>query len=143
MEQFKRTLKFRMAMLGVLLIACCGLFAFSMESGERLPDFLRGFQAGVASGMCAVAVIWLVKFGRVIQDETRLRIQYNKETDERMKAINAKAGMPLLWVTSVLMILVGMVGAYWEPMIFYTLVPAGVFQILASRIVALVYCRIM
>ena len=143
MERYKRTLKFRMAMLGVLLIACCGLLAFSMESGGKLPDFLRGFQAGVASGMCAAAVVWLVKFGRIIQDETRLRIQYNKETDERMKAINAKAGMPMIWVTSVLMILAGMVGGYWHPMIFYTLVTAGAFQLVASRIVALVYCKLM
>ena len=47
-----------------------------------------------------------------------LKIQYNKENDERMKAIKAKAGMPMLLITSIVMIIVGVIAGYFNFTIF-------------------------
>ena len=145
MEAYKHTLKIRMTLLAGLVTACCGLLAYSMNEAavQNLPDFLRGFQTGAASGMGIAALVWLIKYGQVLRDPKRLQLQYIKETDERLKAINARAGMPLIWITSVVLILAGMVGGYWHPMIFYSLIPAGALQLVASRAVALVYGKII
>lgn len=145
MERFKRTLKIRMTLLAALEIAACGLMAygFAGEAAKALDDFMLGFQAGISSGLAVAALILLVWYGRILLDPRRLRLQYNKEMDERMRAINAKAGMPILWVTSVLMILAGMAGGYWHPMIFYALIPAGALQLAASITVIAVYSKIM
>ncbi len=145
MEEYKRTLKCRMVLLGLLAAACCVLLGYSLSgaAAHRLPDFQRGFQTGVACGMGGVSVVWVVWYVWVLRDPKRLRLQYNKEMDERMKAISAKAGMPMIWVTSVLMILAGMVGGYWHSMVFYTLVAAGTFQLIAAKAVVLVYCKLM
>ena len=120
MEAYRQTLKVRLALLAALEIAAFVLLAYSLdaEAARKLPDFLRGFQSGLASGIGIAALVFLVRFGWILQDPKRLRLQYIKETDERNKAIRAKAGMPLLWVTSVGMILAGMIGGYWNPMIF-------------------------
>ena len=144
MEHFKKSLKIRIALLALLALAAGTLMVFSLSGGGRgLPDFLRGYQLGFASALTGAAVFLVFWYGWMLQNPERLRLQYNKENDERMKAIQAKAGFPMLYITSVLMLLAGMAGAYWRPIVFYVLVLAGTLQLFASIMVIIVYSKRM
>ena len=59
-----------------------------------------------------------------------LREAYLKETDERMILIRSKAGMPALLITSVIMIFAGIIAGYFNIIVFYSLLAAGVCQLL-------------
>ena len=87
----------------------------------------------------ALALVDLVKLNRAVNDETRLRMLYNKEHDERMKAIRSKAGMPLIAVTSVLLIIAAIIAGYINITVFYTLIIAVATQLSVSAVVKL-YC---
>lgn len=144
MKRFKRSLKIRIGLLALLALTAGGVTAFSLcGGGQALPGFIRGFQLGFAAALTGAGACMAVWYSRLLTDPERLQLRYNKEMDERMKAIRAKAGMPMLNVTSLLMIVVGMVGSYWRPMTFCILVLAGTFQLLASMTVMAVYLKIM
>jgi hypothetical protein len=79
----------------------------------------------------------------MLRDEKKLKLQFNKEKDERLKAIRAKAGMPILLVTSVLMIIAGVIAGYFNATIFVTLIIAAVGQMIISGFVKMIYMRKM
>ena len=101
--------------------------------GAHLPEHRRilggglGPRRGIAVGALA------------INDETKLKILYNKEHDERMKTIRSKAGMPLIAITSMLMVIAAIVAGYFNIVVFYTLVIAVAAQLSVSAMVKL-YC---
>jgi len=70
-------------------------------------------------------------------------LEFNKENDERLKAIKAKAGLPMVLVTSVLMIIAGVIAAYFNATVFIVLIVAAVCQMMISGIVKLIYMRKM
>lgn len=144
MGAYKQSLKIRIGLLALLALSAGGVTAFSLSGGGRaLPGFIRGYQLGFASSLAGAAVALALWYGWLLQNPKRLQLEYHKEKDERMKAIKAKAGMPMIWVASVLMILAGMAGAYWSPVAFGVLVLAGTLQLFASIAVMAVYSKIM
>jgi len=81
----------------------------------------------------------IIKLSLAINDETKLKILYNKEHDERLKTIRSKAGMPIIAITSVLMIIAAIIAGYFNIVVFYTLVIAVAAQLSVSAMVKL-YC---
>jgi hypothetical protein len=79
----------------------------------------------------------------VLDDEQKLKKQYYKENDERMKAVKAKAGLPAVWVYSALMIVAGMIVGYFNELIFITLIAAAVVQLLLASVIQLIYQKIL
>ena len=123
MEKYKKTVITRIILLGVLVAIGIGTGLFDVFwAQEHLDSFLFSFQCGSSVAMSLVAAIWLCRYRIILRDETKLQLQYNKENDERMKTIKAKAGLPVVLILSVILILVGMVVGYFNLSIFYTLV---------------------
>lgn len=150
METFKTKVKRRIFTdAGLMLLAVAlGIFSIiSMSSqaddGTMAEGFLAGFQFGLIMSIGALALVDLVKLRRAVNDETRLRMLYNKEHDERLKAIRSKAGQPLLTVTSVLMVIAAIIAGYFNFTVFFTLVVAVLAQLAVSAGVKLVCLKKM
>ena len=145
MEQYKRTLKRRIILLDLLALAAVvigvvdALRVFDTEKDSTVFCFL----CGLAIGIALVSLWRMMGYAAAVRDETKLRMAYNRENDERIKSIRAKAGMPMLLVTSVLMLLVGMIAGFFNLTIFYTLTAAAGCQLVLGCIMKFIYMKIM
>lgn len=147
MEKFRTTIKRRIVIssgmaLVTLVLGCYSIYSISisdLSNATHSDGFVAGFQFGLIVSIFALSVIDIIKLSRAIKDETKLKVLYNKEHDERMKAIRSKAGMPLIAITSVLMTMAAIIAGYFNIIVFYTLVIAVIGQLSISVAVKL-YC---
>lgn len=145
MEKYRKTIKKRMILCGILAAVSVGLGIFHQSEFFDLVSFatrneaVAGFQAGLLSGFGILALFLLYKYGIAIKDETKIKMLYNKEHDERQNLIRQKAGMPLLMITSCIMIFAGIIAGYFNEIIFYTLVLAAMIQLTLGAMVK-IYC---
>ncbi|KAF5089377.1 hypothetical protein LNN31_00730 [Acetobacterium wieringae] len=147
MEKFKRTVKRRITISSGMALLALVLGAYSIYSiitadistATHSDGFVAGFQFGLIVSILVLSVIDIIKLSLTIKDETKLKLLYNKEHDERMKAIRSKAGMPLIAVTSVLLIIAAIIAGYINITVFYTLIIAVATQLSVSAVVKL-YC---
>ena len=132
MEKFRRTIKTRMALLAVMILFSVALCIYDVFfAGEVLKEsFVWGYQSGLATGMGLVAVFAFIRLRLILRSETKLHLQYNRENDERLKAIRAKSGMPMLLITSVAMLIAGIVAGYFNETVYFTLLIAALLQVL-------------
>lgn len=141
MEKYRKTIKTRIVLFSILILLCCAIavccMVFGSDEGEE--GFITGFQCGVAAGIAVVLVIFTIRYSRALRDEKALQLQYNRENDEMVKAVKAKAGLPMLQYTSIAIILAGVVGGYYDVTVFKALIAAGSAQLLASLVVKAVY----
>ncbi len=147
MEKFKRTVKRRIAISSGVALLALVLGAYSIYSiitadistATHSDGFVAGFQFGLIISILGLSVFDIIKLSLAIKDETKLKLLYNKEHDERMKAIRSKAGMPLIAITSVLLIIAAIIAGYINITVFYTLIIAVAAQLSVSAVVKL-YC---
>lgn len=129
---------------GMILVAVAlGVYAiFAMDNSEEAimaDGIVSGFQFGIIFGIGILALLQIIKLSRVIKDETNLKMLYNQEHDERLKTIRSKAGMPMLMITSIIMLIAANIIGYFNIVVFYTLVIAAIVQLSIGTIVKL-YC---
>ena len=136
---------FRSLLLAIptMFAAALGIYNVFLVSPKIEESFIFCFQCGVATACGLISVIQILRYRVILNDEKKLKLEFNKENDERLKAIRAKAGLPMVFVTSVLMIIAGIIAAYFNPIIFVTLIFAAVCQMMISVIVKLIYIRKM
>lgn len=147
MEKFRTTIKRRIVISSGMALVAVVLGVFSIywiiisdHSAATLSDgFVAGFQFGLIVSIFGLAVFDIIKLSLAINDETKLKVLYNKEHDERLIAIRNKAGAPMIVITSVLMIIAAIIAGYFNIVVFYTLVVAVSAQLLVSAMVKL-YC---
>ncbi|MBO1266270.1 hypothetical protein J3A84_14630 [Proteiniclasticum sp. SCR006] len=149
MENYKRTIRHRIGLFTglILLTAVLGVYSsIAMGNPENTgisDGALSGFQMGLIVGLGVLALTQLFKLSMAVKDERKLKLAYNRENDERMKAIRAKAGMPMLLITSVLMIIAAIIAGYFNIVVFYTLTAAAVVQLLLGVSVKLYHMKTM
>lgn len=145
MEQFRRKLKTRIYLLLALALvaATLGVYDafFAPESLKNMNVF--GFQMGATVAIGFLSLVNVFKYSIVLKDDNKLKLEYNKENDERTKVIKSKAGIPILPVLSILMIISGIIAGYFNITVFYTLVIAAICQILICGIIKLIYMKRM
>lgn len=145
MENFKVRLKRRISLFSgtTLLTVVLGVYDFfvsgNSEKVSMTDGIVSGFQFGLIFGITILAIIQIIKLNIVIKDDKKLKMLYNKEHDERLKAIRSKAGMPMLMITSVMMLIAAIIAGYFNIVAFYTLVIAAMAQLSIGIIVKL-YC---
>jgi len=141
MDQFKKKLKTRIILLcAVLLLFVAILLYNQFGASSALKDSLAfSFQCGFSAAGSLVLVFWLIKTRGALKDEAKLRLLYNEENDERMSAIRAKAGIPMVLILSMLLVLAGMVIGYFNETVFVVLICVALFQLLVSLGVKLYY----
>ena len=145
MEDFKKKIRQRVILLCLLLAlgACLSVFDVFLASEELQNSYVFGFQTGATTALTILAAVLVVRYGVILRDEEKLRQLFNRESDERYKAIRAKAGMPVLLLTSVGMMVAGVIAGYFDFTVFVTLIAAGTGQMLVGAALKLFYLRKM
>lgn len=145
MEQYKEKIKrrimlFSVGVLGAAILCIYDFFVMrNLEMESMRPTMVVGFQFGLILGIGMLSLIQVIKLSKIIKDDKKLKILHNKEHDERLILIRSKSGMPMLLITSVLMIIVAIVYGHFNTTVFITLVLAAMIQLLIGLIVKL-YC---
>ena len=141
MDQFKKKLKIRIILLcAVLLLFVAILLYNQFGASSALRDSLAfSFQCGFSAAGSLALVFWLMKYRGALKDEAKLRLLYNEENDERMSAIRAKAGIPMVLILSMMLVLAGMVIGYFNETVFVVLICVALFQLLVSLGVKMYY----
>ena len=141
MEQFRKKIKTRMLLISIVLLVFVAILLYNQfGASEALKDSLAfSFQCGLSASGSLVLVFWLVKNRRALADETKLRALMNQENDERMSAIRAKAGIPMVLILSMALVLGGMIIGYFNETVFVILIGVALFQLLVSLGVKLYY----
>ena len=141
MEQFRKKIKTRMILISIVLLVFVAILLYNQfGASEALKDSLAfSFQCGLSASGSLVLVFWLVKNRRALADEAKLRLLYNQENDERMSAIRAKAGIPMVLILSMALVLGGMIIGYFNETVFVILIGVALFQLLVSLSVKLYY----
>ena len=141
MELFKKKIKTRIILLCTVLLLFVTILLYNQfGASEALKDSLAfSFQCGVSASGSIVLVFWLMKYRGALKDEAKLRLLYNEEKDERMSAIRAKAGIPMVLILSMALVLGGMIIGYFNETVFVVLIGTALFQLLVSLGVKLYY----
>ncbi|MGM0641074.1 MAG: hypothetical protein ACQESN_06605 [Thermotogota bacterium] len=144
MEKFRKRVIKRKRLLSLFILIICGfilLDVFVISPNHHSGNFVYSFQFGLMIGLEMLAIINVIKLDKAIKDNKKLKLLYNKENDERLKLIRSKAGMPLLMVTSIIMILSGIIAGYFNTLIFITLIIAATTQLIIGMIIKLYHLR--
>jgi hypothetical protein len=149
MEVFRTKVKRRIIISSCLTLVAAVLGFYSIyslnysDSSTMSDGFVAGFQFGLILGIGVLSLVDIIKLSLAIKDDTKLKILYNKEHDERLKAIRNKAGAPMIIITSVLMVIAAIIAGYFNIVVFYTLVIAVICQLSISAVVKLVCMKKM
>lgn len=149
MEVFRTKVKRRIVISsGLILVAVVlgfySIYSLNYSDSSTMSDgFVAGFQFGLILSIGVLSLVDIIKLSLAINDDTKLKILYNKEHDERLKAIRNKAGAPMIIITSVLMVLAAIIAGYFNIVVFYTLVIAVIGQLTISAVVKLVCMKKM
>jgi len=146
MEQFKMKVKRRIMLLSIGILGAvvlCAYGFFAMGSEALVDGTVTVFQLGLIFGIGIRALIEIIKLRMVIKDDRKLKMLYNKENDERLKLIRSKSGMPMLMITSILMLIAAIISGYFNTVVFSTLVIAAMVQLLLGLIVKVYYMKTM
>ena len=145
MEKYRKTIQRRLVLLTILALFAAGLGIYDVFGAPAAmkESAVFGFQCGVGMGLGVLSLVLIVRYRHALRDETALRKLRNQETDERLRAVRAKAGQPLLLITSCAMLLAGTIIGYWDAVIFEVLVATAIAQLLVSVAVKMVYMKVM
>lgn len=145
MRKYKKNLIIRICALSfvVLVAVILGIFDVFFATIEIKTSMVFGFQCGLTLGLGVSALPLIIRYKKALESEEKLQLLFNKENDERMKAIKSKAGMPMLLITSFIMIIIAVVIGYFDVVVFYTLIVAALCQLVAACIVKFIYMRLM
>ena len=143
MEGYKRTITRRQILLCliVLIAAGIGIYDGLILDSVGSDNIVFSFQCGLAIGFGLLATIKIFHYNKVMKNDMQLKIEYNKENDERAKEIRSRAGMPMLMITSGIMILAGIIAGYFNELVFVTLILASICQLTIGAIVKVYYIR--
>ena len=139
MERYRQSLRRRLTLLGVME----ALFFLLMHFGRSMEGPVAGFLLGMAAGGAIMGFLVIMRWGRALKDDTRLRRMYNEEHDERLQAIRARAGLPMGLYLSLGMLAAGCVAGFFSGTVMLTLVLAAGAQLLVCVAVKLILTRVM
>lgn len=142
-EAYRKTIHRRvivMSVLGTLYAAAMVI----MHLLDREPsEFALDFLLGAISALVTCFVLLVPRYRKALRDEQALRRLWNREHDERLQAIKARAGIPMLLYTSLAMIAGALLIAPWNMTVAVTLLVTATAQLIASVAVKLICMRMM
>lgn len=145
MEKYRKKIKARIILLSILALLSLSIEVANVfwVSEELKEHIVFSFQCGLAAAIALLALILVYKYSKALRNDRALELIYNSEHDERMRAIRAKAGQPLLLFVSIALLFAGIVIGYFNSVVFYTLVSAVAFQTIISCVIKMIYMKIM
>ena len=139
MERYRRSLRRRLTLLGVM----DALFFLLMRFGQSAEGSVEGFLLGMTAGGAIMGLLVIMRCGRAMKDDTRMKRMYNEEHDERLQAIRARAGLPMGLYLSLGMLAAGCAAGFFSETVMMTLVLAAGAQLLVCVAVKLILTRVM
>ncbi len=149
MEQFKMKIKKRIvlfstfAFFAVVLGIAQFLVVGNTDDGTMEEGTSTGFRIGIILAIGVLAIVQIIKLNGIVNDDKKLQILYNKEHDERLKAIRSKAGMPMLMINSILILIAAVVAGNFSHVVFITLVITAMIQLVIGASVKIYYLKTM
>ncbi len=145
MIKFKQTLRRRVFLIRIF-VAVFSLFLFNQQFRIvhwQLPvnDTLAGFQLGLLLGFEFTLFFLLSTYCKALRDEQALEKLYNKEHDERKIMIRQKSGIPVIVITSGIILFAAIIAGYFNIVVFYALIAAAFGQLMVCGILKLIYLR--
>jgi len=100
MKNFKEVLQKRLLFMGlfnglaVIFIVLTGAYydSIAASGSQNIADMIRGFQVGIFISLQTVLLLYMTKYRKALKDETKLKLLYVEEHDERTKLITDKIG---------------------------------------------------
>lgn len=91
-EKYKKIMIVRMFLLSILALLAVGLGIYDMflATAEIKASEIFEFQCGITTALGILCLLRIIQYRKALRNDKELQIQYNKENDERMKAIRAK-----------------------------------------------------
>lgn len=103
--------------------------------------YLKDFQIGLLIALEAITLISYRRYRNALANQDKLELLYNIEHDERKIMIRHKAGVPVLLITSTIILLAAIIAGYFSETIFYTLLAVALFQCIVCCFLKFVYLR--
>ncbi|MGB3975402.1 MAG: hypothetical protein WBM02_12205 [bacterium] len=147
MDNYRNKVKKRVVWLSIFIvfvvfIGIYDVFFLSQTEVVKTPgNMMQRFQIGLIIGLGGVAGFHRSRFARALKDEHELKLLCNRENDERMKVIRAKAGMPVLMICSVAILIAAITAGYFDITIFYTLLITSAAQLMLGLILKVYYMK--
>ena len=145
MDVFIKRLKRRILFFSAVLLIFVSVLVYNQfGASNTLKDSLSfSFQCGFSAAGALVLVYMIMQYRRALSDDLKLQVLYNKENDERTRAIWAKSGIPMTVILSMTLVLAGIVIGYFNETVFVVLICVALFQLFASAAVKLYYMKKM
>lgn len=141
METYKTVVKQRLWMLTFGLFFCTLLLLVQvfdiLETSNH--TYVYEFQSGLATGFLLIFAIRIIKTRKCLSNEEQLRRQMIIEQDERMRMIRDKTGGSYAMVTSILILIAGIIAGYFNEVVFVTLLCTGTALLLIRLLLKAYY----
>lgn len=145
MEKYRKTLIKRLIIMAVTGIAVTLVYFFQIPEKIRpienanFSDYIRGFQAGLILVIDILFIYLIVRYTMVLKKEDQLKKLYYAETDERERFIREKTGGTVLYVCAIVILIGGIVAAYFSEAVFFTMLGCSVFLLVTRKVLCLYY----
>jgi len=129
MDKYRNALKIRLWFsalycAAVVTVILLGMFRPGDAHGN---DYISGFSLGMCCGIAFVMITFMIKIIGALRNPEKLKKLYIKETDERIRLIQSKAGSAGISVAVAGILLAAIVAGYWNATVFFTLIAAALF----------------
>lgn len=140
LEAYRKKVQRRLVWMCVLAVAFAVLTAIASKLGSGFTsDYLWGM--GMGGGFVALFVLF--QQGKSLQDDQKLRKLYIMEHDERMRAIRAKAGQPIVAYLSVGMAAAAVIASCFNLTVAATLAITALVQVAVCLVVKFICMKRM
>lgn len=143
MEQYKKTLRLRIRIMGLSYFGFTLFLIYDQFFApvQKEVNIMAEFQKGLLVGLAVVLMFLVSKYQKALRDDAALKKLYLKAKDERKKAIMDASGGYVLPACSVIIMIAGIVGGYYDKVIFYSLIGCGYFLLTIKGILKIYYMK--
>ena len=142
-EAYRKTIRRRVRVMTVLGVGYGVGMIVTHVMGQSASTYAGNFLLGAMAMLVTCFVLLMPRYTRALRDEQALRRLWNQEHDERLQAIKARAGVPMLLYTSLAMIGAGLFISPWSMTVCLTLLIAATTQLMVSLVTKFICKRIM
>ena len=142
-EAYRKTIRRRMRVMSVLGVSYVVAMIVTHTVWHPGSTYAGDFLLGAMAMLVTCFALLMPRYAKALHDEQALRRLWNQEHDERMQAIKARAGVPMLLYTSLAMIGAGLLFSAWNMTVCLTLLIAATAQLMVSAVTKLICMRTM
>lgn len=147
MERYRRVLQIRIGAMCSVIFVILMMQVFNLLEEIKpsmdlaFGDFVQGFQSGIMVIIDLLFVYLIVRYTVTLKNEEELKRLYCAEYDERAIMIREKSGGYTMFICAIVILVAGVIGAYFNEMIFFSLVGCSVFLFAVRKGLRIYYSR--